>query len=434
MSIKTDIYVIPLGPKGKRIELQKEEFILLKELLKHRTIHSSDVHEIYEYAVEIPRHPGSISRRLTNLVKAGVLHRMYENVSTTRAQVKKYYYKIGLKGLKALADRGELPPDQVETLNKQLLRLRIPKAHNIAASSLANKVWLEGMRQKIINFNHFRGSEDERLLSDFKVTSEGENVIPDWVFEKGNRTIYLEMDSGRQHIKVIEHKIERYIKYASTTQREVTVIFSVMDGSVNNYVSSDRTKRVSSLKESMPPTQEWPKNFSIYVLPAERTANIAVRILQEYEPLTSEYRGYVIDEWIDKWKQHERSAKITILNPTELYTNTNKELYADRVVQMKKGNKSMVYGLVYAEEGSVNGYQRIRANYHRTLDISGVQLFNELLVIYRNFDTADSDIHGMNWNNTWFSNRNTWGGTEKLRYPNMLKPISIYRKEEAKFE
>lgn len=429
--------VIPLGSNGRRIVLQKEELLLLKELCIHRTMQSKDVHDFYQCASEKPRHSDSISRRLKRLVDVGILLRMKEDVSTTRAIISKYYYKIARRGLWALVQVGVLTEEEANQLHLQILSLRIPKVHNIAASSLANRVRVKGIQTGMTGFNHFRGVDDERLLNNLKtIDVEREIVIADWVFQEDERTIYLEVDSGSQQNRVIESKVARYIKFARTIEDEVVIVFSIMDESVNKAKSSDRSRRVASLKECMPACQHWPDNLSIYVITAKRTPDLILRLLEEYEPLSAEYRGYVIDEWLGDWKQTEKGRyHFKIQDQSDVYgANRVKELEADKIVRLDKQNEGKLVALLYAEEGSVKSYQRIRANHYRTVEIGNGQKLHDVIMVYRNLETMNHDVQGVFWDKAWFTHRHSFKEDQSLKFPSMLKPVSHFRKESIKFE
>lgn len=430
MTAGTKTITVPLGSNGKRIVLKHEELLFLHELTIHRTLQVRDVYDFFRNVFRIAPHTKSIAKRLGRLVSAGILMRMEERVNPTN--LKTYYYKIGKRGLEALHKSNLISRDDAERLYQQIFYLKIPKSHTMAASHLANQTKVLGLSEDLA-LEHNRGIDDPELKK------KGNVLISDWVFKRRNRTVFLEVDSGRQTLEVISSKVERYIHFAETVNENVVLVFSVMDDTVSKSFTSDRSKRIASLKENMSPCQNWPKNFSIYVITAERTPELILRILKRSEPLSQEFRGYVIDEWIEQLKGRTKGKfEIQDLAKETAYGSDRvKELEADFTLQLNEATRTRYIALIYAEEGNVQTYQRIRYNHHRTKGtlIHGQRL-DELIMVYKDKDFMSSEVHGVFWENSWYTFRDTWRLSEDQigSYPEMLKPISQFRREWNRFE
>lgn len=431
MTLTQEKIVVPLGNR-KRIELQLVEIDLLKELCIHRIMQAKEIHYFYLNVSMVPKHHDSITRRLRKMVSAGILLRMQENVSHTGAKVIKTYYKLGRKGLNVLVQIGFLTMEKAEQLSSQILPLKIPKPHNRAASSIANQVrvnWIQDIFRVFLEFHHYRGSEDEVL----KNRSDSGIVIPDWVFTVERNKVFLEVDSGTQTLKVIDSKMKRYIKVAKELEEDVMVVFSVMDESVHPEQLADRSKRIASLKENMPPCQHWPDNLSVYVITAERTTDLIIRLLCKGETSDKEYREYAVDEWLEDWKDKvSNEYKITNLERKKVYPASYIEtLEADRIIHLKGTGSNKIIALLYAEEGSVRTYQLIRANHHRTNDVRGIKCLDELIVIYSESDFRNNDVFHMFWDKAWFTYLDSIKDEE---YPIMHKPVNYTRRKPMTFE
>ncbi|WP_282155756.1 replication-relaxation family protein [Cytobacillus gottheilii] len=421
---------IPLGKGRKRIELKEVEVLLLKEMLIHRIMRSKDIHDFYKATMDRPPHTSSITKRLTRLVNTGVLLRLEEALDHNRPSVKWYYYKLAKKGIFALVEAGWIDNHQAENLYRQSLSTKIPKPHNLALSSLVNTIRLKSRGQGLL-YEHFRGGTWlEKQPNDLP-------FMPDWVFQQEDRQIFIEVDTGAESLSLIKEKVNRYMSYCQSRREEIVIVFSIMDSSVNHLVSSDRSKRIASLKENMPSCQHWPKHLSIYVLSAERTSDLVIRLLDGLEPLDEEYRGFVLEEWrseLDTFDKYSSQSldKAQVYGPDRIT-----ELEVDMTLTIVEKLQIRTIGLLYCEEGSVRSYQKIRYNHRRTRGtIVHGQKFDEVMIIYLNNDALQHDVFGIHlWKNAWLTHRHIWQEAQKEGgLPLMLKPISPYKREMIPFE
>ncbi|MFD6903521.1 replication-relaxation family protein, partial [Streptomyces diastaticus] len=306
---------IPLGKGSRRLEIKDVELELFKEMLIHRVMRSRDVHAFYKTLSESPPHTRSITKRLTRLVDSGVLLRMDEPINDTKPNIRLYYYKLAKRGIAALTETGSIKADEAETIYRQILSLKIPKPHNLAVSSLVNNLQIKLMEKNIKNQHERGGTWVQQYQTELP-------FVPDWVFANRRCTVFLEVDSGTEQLSMIETKVQRYIDYAATSEDKIMVVFSIMDTSVDYELSADRSKRIVSLKESVPPYQHWPKNLSIYVISAERTPELIIRMFEDIEPLSDTERGYVLENWLDEWKTHCPNISTTLLERASVYSDT----------------------------------------------------------------------------------------------------------------
>ena len=428
------------------VVLKPEELDLLQELLHHRVMLSRTVHDFIQTRTKNGRHANGISNRLRRLVDAGVLNRLKENVSATRAPVYRYYYKLAKRGLLILVDEGKLTLEEAEKFYNQIKSRRIPKIHNLATSILVNDIYLKVLKEGIKGYSHSRGVDDTRLNGEEPIPADRKGlVLPDWVFTLNKRTVCLEVDTGTETSRVVEAKVERYIKFAESIQgsgEDLAIVFSVVDPSLNlpTYrFSIDRTKRISSLKASIPPIQSWPSNLSVYVITAEKTDELLLRLLKREEPYSKDLRQLVIFEWMERLKIykdsdiHLKEFDNGYLNELEIL----KELEPDGVIELTRGRRKDRLALIWGEEGSIATYQLIRANQFKTRKgRESKSPLDGVLAIYPNKNQLDSDIYGEPWENVWLTDFATWQKIENREdpFPMFMKIVSNYRKEWMPYE
>lgn len=422
-------FLIPFG-KRNWIELRDWEVLLLKELLTQRIMKSSDVHAFYHAMAEPPVHSKSISRRLSRLVEAGVLLRIEKNI---RGYYRRIYYKLAKKGLTALVNEGIIQQSEMSKIYQWILQAQIPKPHNLALSTLVNKIRIETYNQGIDLLAHKRGGEwieDERLQI---------QKVPDWVFESKEAIVLLELDTGSERLKEITDKVRGYIDYCSTTDKNVFVVFSYWDSSVDADKSSQKTGRVASLKSAIPPIYDLPSNLKVYTLGLDRTVYPVIRILKGNEPIPKTLRKAFLNEWVFNWEvAMGDNVRIEEISIDDMYNGQRiKPLEADMVVRLIEGKRNRYIGLLYGEEGSLLTYQQIRFNSRRTTDlINSEHKFDCFLVIYPDHESVEFDVCGdIIGNEVWYSSPDTWNYSVKSkRYPRMLKQLSKYKRKWVRFE
>lgn len=416
--------IVPLGKLGKRVVLSKEEVMLLKELSIHRVMRATEVHSFLLHAYNFKRNKNALTNRLTRLVKAKILTRLVERVSYG-VTTKRYYYKLGSRGIDVLVRSNLLSPSDGQHLYQYMYSPGFPSEHDNTASKIANRVTVEKFKNILLDFKHCPGTQYERMLSD-EQNGEKSNIIADWVFERKNLSIFLEVDTGSQNLNVIQSKLDRYFELAQKQDRQFYIIFSVMDGFANE-IYEDRSKRIASIKESISPYWEWPENVSIYVLAASRTPSLIIRLLTYEEPLSIDEKIQTCEFWITQWNTVIPNA-ITYLDKSEVYHYDFKEQLKLDVFVQDNINKSRIYGIFFAEEGSVAAYQKLRSNYK----LKDSRSITDIIVIYANEEQSRSDIYGSMWENVWITDIHTWD--EHTAKPKVMKLRSPYRKEYVYFE
>ncbi|MDQ0271206.1 replication-relaxation family protein [Cytobacillus purgationiresistens] len=428
MSHNKDTTIVKLGKPKRRVELSVTELTLFKELSNHRILSAQDIHEFYNTFNSTKRSKSSISNRLKRLVETGLLNKVVVP-GDVNSKFPQYFYKLTLRGMNVLVEINYLTDEQLATLNPAITRAKPPKLHNHSVSRIVNRIRIQGYQQGF-HFHHFRGTEDQPQQQDDK-------VVADWVFKRTNKVIYLEVDSGYQRQPIIENKILRYLKVARGMTESFSVVFSTIDGTILPHSKEyDRSKRVASLKEMVPPVQDWPDNFSVYIATAERTTELMLRLLQGIDPAPREFREIILSEWFIQWVNFANDYTIKELDKEFFYLDSKriKELEVDSIIQLERGDHYRNIGVIFAEEGSAHSYQRIRFNHTKTIGVTrrGHPL-HELIIVYPDKDAAQRDIHGTHWPNAWFTHMDVWKDSKSAN-PNFHRNLSAIRKEVEKFE
>lgn len=231
----------------KFLWIKKEEVELFEQILLHRTMYSKSVHLFYRKSSETLQSTNAISNRLTKLVEYEFLIRLTKDVSVTRARVPRYYYRLGRRGLRLLAEQKKVILNNQMRKDFRLFKNSpVPSNHTDAMSILANQIYLfcreehagiahsRGVTMKI-----FDGQGREQLI-------RKEGVVPDWVFQNKNRILCIELDTGSQEYQVIERKFAKYQalhRELSNEGYQITVLFAVLDESIDIVQKNKRQER-----------------------------------------------------------------------------------------------------------------------------------------------------------------------------------------------
>lgn len=271
-------------------------------------------------------------------------------------------------------------------------------------------------------------------------------VIPDWVFSNENLDVCIEIDTGTQRGDIISAKCDAYMRKAKQLKAKnvkLAVVFSVIDSSIevlHNY-SDNRSRRIASIKELVPPFSEWPDNLYFYVLSARRTPPLIERFLEYPEKMLIEKktleRYYLADDLLRKMnyvlgdKNHlEEFNKESVFKG-----NRNKAVDCDLVAELSTGTNKQRYAVIYGQEGSVITSQRIEANEKRLFEVKErkEKVGVDMLVFYDERAAMEEDVYGRGVSiNLWQTDFLSWVTAmngEGSEVPPVYLVVSPFKKE-----
>ena len=447
---------LPKDEQWTGIVLKGEDLLLLSQIYIHGSMRAPSIHDLYQMTYGRERNSNWISNRLKKFVQSGLLDRLQESLSEKGqlAGLTYYHYRLNKRGYEVLTSHGFIEQEEARKVMTLSKRRRLPSLHTRATSYLANITFLELLSntRSVEGFSHIRGSRHPHLgVSEETVSDEIKGlIVPDWVFEKDNRIIAIEVDTGSQRGEKINQKYIRYLKmaeYLDSLGKELIVIFAVTDSSILDFAvgkdlrKENRDKRINSLKELFPPYTEWKENLLFYVATAKRVPSIVKHLLNN-GPILSIDRIFSTGSWYDKMQKHiakDYSLQIEQLNEV-LLPNRDKRLDGELLFQMKKKGVLVSRHLIlFSEEGSVSSYQRMRNNAYLTNEYNLVPSNRDnplyLNVIYSEELSADEDVYGHElYENIYLRDISSLeickGDHEKKVYSKRF--ASPYKKEEVK--
>lgn len=396
--------------KGNQgIILFKEDKFVMEQLVIHQTLRSLSIHELFQCQSDTPRNPNSLTNRIGKLRAAGLLVALKEKPIDVRGSLYIYHYKLGSRGVDSLIDLGCLSVREGEQLKYILSNIRVaPSKHTRCISHIATQSFIQsyksGLMERAI---HKRGSMHS-IFTSSQILNKGRTpeIIPDWVFEKDSTVISIEMDTGSQSMSVILTKCKRYVcqaKKLEDDKKQLIVIFSVADDSVPGDYSSNRKRRIGSIKELIPTFVEWPRNLSFYVVPAKRTAPLVERLLSFVEPYSDGDRLLYAEEWLDKAELVLEKSYDSEPVSKNHYFNVNRNKKVDcqillSVRMMRRESVRKIHAIISGEEGSVRTFQLIRANAARSLAASEIPNKEkmQILVCYADESSMTEEVYLQN--------------------------------------
>ena len=431
------------GNRG--IFLYDEDLFLMKQLLIHQSMRSPSIHDLLQSLSASPRNSNGITNRLGRLCAAGILVQSKAKVLVDGGNLHTYHYRLGSRGVDALVTLGLLEEEEGERIYQLNTRLIVPNRHTKAASSIANQVYIHCYPKfDTHSFAHGRGAAHP-LFSNTRNILHRNLIVPDWVFEVGNRYVCLELDTGTQRKEPISSKFKRYVQRSEQLLeegKELIVVFSVADESIMGDFSDNRKRRIASLKQMIPSFTEWPTNLTFHVVTASRTPPLVERLLSYAEPYSTHERYQYADDWMRKVNQvlHD-SYELELLNKDTLFSpRRRREVDCDLLVSFKpkQGGTEKTFAVIYGEEGSVITHHLIRANAKRVSSINESEQQNRfsILVCYDEEDRMLEDVYGQALPcEMWQTDSASWMkvmGTEES--PAMKLVISPLKKEWRRFD
>lgn len=430
MTKKTDV-IFPIRNE-KSIALKEYEIALLEQIMIHRIMHSKSIHLFLNILAAKKLNSNAISNRLKRLVDAKILDRTTINISLTRAEFPRYYYKIGLRAYRLLVktNRIEHTKDNFKTF-KLSRKSEIPSIHTDAMSILANQIYLECISNSIYNFTHMRGVEGELVTKDGrKIGLRGLNLaIPDWIFLQGKEFIFVELDTGSQNQQMIRDKIDKYAKlYGSFLEKNgytMTIVFAVLDDSIDvvqKNKKKNRAKRVASIKQNLSsPIISYEKN--IFVVSANRAPYLIKNILRNDNLKESA----LILDWLNNAERIISTQKNLIVEQNHIDQKDDDDGGLSSFLKLSTNQKSQLLIPIIASEGNLFKYRLINFANKR---MSGFTENSDmvLVLVYLSSEEAEQDVFGMEIvSKIYKTSLTTWQQANKI--PQMIKITGPYTQE-----
>lgn len=419
------------------MEITYEEMLLLNQIHIHRILHTSSIHEFLQFMTG-GRNPNSITNRLTKMVDAGILARVTEATPYSGGNFKRYFYKLGVRGIRVMASILYYSEEEKNNLLRMSRETAPPKTHAHATSVTVNRILIEIVDPSRIEFvHHLRGAVHPFFVGE-KLQQEVRGVIiPDWVFETDDSIISIEIDTGTSRGNEIPSKIKRYIKRANGLEqryKRIIVVFSVLNDALETKSHSNRYKRISSIKEQIAHVNNIPSNLSFYALQTTKTPAVMKNIYNGEQPVLLERRTVAIHRWLIRFK--------TVTNVTIYLGDLDRLLSPHRD---KKDDGDALFYLeveghikptivIYGEEGSVDTYHRIQENAYRLYAINQKLPSHEqigLLVVYPSKTSMKEDVIG--WRSPipiWMTSMDLWESPDDAleKGVRFMKLVSSFKK------
>lgn len=431
-SMTNRVFRVKTGDSRARIELKPEEIKLLEELFIHRSLEGRLIHDYYQSSKGLAKNPSHVSTRLTKMVDARLLIRMVDDDdSLMKVNRFHYHYKIGRRGLEVLAQTGFIRKEDIERYYFQIIRLKIPKIHKLATSVIAHQVRVMGMNEGFTEYEHYRGIDDVQEIN-YKL-DQG-SIVPDWIFYRGSRWVYLELDTGTENVKKIESKMERYVDLAKKyPTRMISVVFSVADSSLgySTFYFDSRSKRVATIKGSAPPVHEWPDNLHFYSVCSEDTAPLVLRLLKGIQPVTRSSRQLFIDDWLEHMNQWGRRLTVVENCPSN---PKSPRLAWDYIINFESMDATFKVGIIYGEQGSVETYQLMKSFEYRRIHEGEAFGLDYLIVVYPDEEQVHTDVIGETLEYVAFNSLSILKKKDKDKHAHFMKMVSPFKKEGGLFE
>lgn len=401
------------------MEISGHEILLLSQIYVHRIMNTKSIHEFLQFSSG-GRNPNAITNRIKKMVDAGVLVRLTEPHPFFSKGFNRYFYRLGVRGLRVLISMGYCSAEEGGKMLRTLLRLGVPKTHANAASLTANRILLAVSTPDTVEYvRHLRGAVHPLFVGETLTIESRGIIVPDWVFETDNHVVCLEIDTASSRGKEILSKIKRYIKRANDLKqkdKELVVIFSVLDDTLESIEYSNRFRRIASLKELIAQVESIPLNLSFYSLQTKNTEDVMKRLYSGVEPASIDQREAAIHDWLGRFGEVSKMAITTGDMDGLLSSSRNRAEDGEVLLQLEvDGNEKRVV-VIYGEEGSVDTYHRIRANAYRihayNQKISPAEAVG-LLVVYKTKENMTEEVIG--WHSPvpiWMTSMDLWGMTE----------------------
>ena len=435
---KEVVWHVKKTEKYRALDLSYEEILLLQQIYIHRIINTRSIHEFLEFSSG-RRNSTAISNRLRIMLEAGVLGRVTEPVPFGNKGFKRYFYKLGTRGIRVLIDIGYCTDMDGMNMLRLTHRITPPKPHANSASLTANRILLGVTEPRRIEFiQHLRGAVHPFFVGENLDLEVKGVIIPDWVFETNEFIVCIEVDTGSSRGNEIKSKVKRYIKRANGLDlgdRKIVVIFSILDDTLETLDYSNRFKRVSSIKEQISLIENIPTNLSFYVVQTKNTPLVTKNVYEGREPASREQREAAIHQWLKRFKAVANVNIYTDDLDSILSSRRDKKDDGEALLQVEVDGHTRRTIVIYGEEGSVDTYQRIRANAYRLRAINQTLPSHEqigLLVVYPTQANMTEEVLG--WHSPipiWMTSMDIWEipdtglEVEGTRFMRLVSPFKL---------
>lgn len=304
-------YVQHFGPmtlpgKGKeRIDLKPYELSLFQELLIHQAMPSKEIHNFLKQTSEKPMNSKNITDRLRRLVESKLLIRIGPLESRLLIRIDPdqrsplYFYKLSKRGIQCLANNGVINEEEVEKFYRRIMSTNIYSLP-LVPSAIANRVKIESMKSEWEqSYVQYPGIGHSLRIKMLQIKGFNVSLVPSWTFQKGNRYVFLEMETGSPSSEVIESLMKHYMLIAEDNpEDEVIVVFSFTNNMLGvKNTRSNRSKRVENIKEAITNLQNGPSNLWMYAMPTDRTPPLLLELIFGIRPINSVSSANFISHW-----------------------------------------------------------------------------------------------------------------------------------------
>ena len=428
------MYLLEVGDNKKGVQLKQTELELLKKLLHHRLLTTSQLYSLYSSYVDVSYI--SFCNRLKKLYSMDIINKK----EYTLGQKGFYfnYFRIGKRGVDALVANEFIEhdaADEYEDVKKGFNAKNID--HYLAIQELVVDVLKCGEQKR----EQFQSIHPWKVPYIDKHSKEDEKlVIPDWIIKKGNKYLNIEMDTGSESLSTLKEKVKRYMNLAEQkpNQKHV-VLFVLLDESFTTRQKyGDRTVRVGNVKQSLINTKGIEgSNLDVYVVSLSNASNIAYQLLIGETPLDMGSRRMEVDIAVQTLEQLNSvfDYQFDALDAGKIYIDAPSELHADGAYALKNPSGYTVDTvlLVYMCNGDVKSLNRLDYLY-RSLENNrfGINI-SRIIAIYKDEHSLKSDVIGRKYNHVILGDNATWG--ENLdEQPIFYSQVSPVRKERGLYD
>ncbi len=432
---------IELTP-NKKLILKLREYLLLKELLIHKEMQSRSVHDFIQTLGETSIHSNTISNRLQRLVDTDILSIHKEKLTSKWSSKFRHHYKLGSVGVAILEEEGELTSEEAATLLFE--QHKIPAVEHIAASIIANEVYLECYyNQDVFDLSHQKAATHEWVTGTKWFQMDWINQ-PHWVFETDALFICLVVNpkvgivGNKAYTNTkIALRYKEVEQFAQSQGKQFILIFSILDRSLQlipeeklpNVVKRVRDTKIELLSEA-----RIKGEMEILVLPASRTSTVVSRLL-------SHELTFRTDSELHELQYFDLEGYIAQLDISDIVVEKSvapksrkSKMIADTYTITYQGKRQDIIA-IHGVEGAMYTFTRFIGALQRVFN-NNSSAHTSIWIVYDSPDQPEHDVltslFGLEF---WLSDDWTWHQDIRTnkQIPAMLKVNRINRKSRQKY-
>lgn len=343
-----------------------------------RAVDSVIIHNLYRNLVYKDGDKKQIiSNRIADLVKRGILIKD-DGFTISYDPYGRKIYRLSSRAYTALSEAELITPEtlaaaqkaayyyanrNIKSSNHGLITL-----HSYTLTRLVSFIvdaWHKENPE--VPLNYLRGTQSLELYS---VKVDDAALIPDYIFINKSRVVFLENDTGTQSSTVIYDKLERYkeliLKINSKNPDkalEFSVIFSVVDNSLNPKLSINAASRVGTLKTINYRSSEWPENMRVFIEQAEKAVSLTLNTLNGVDITESIEKARMVDDMFSLLQMHlgnednyfsvKEIDYMDFLNLSTLYWDS-----PPRLLRIKGLSREVIMMVTFIEPGDLRDYHK----------------------------------------------------------------------------